>query len=116
MSFIAVGSAVVAAGTAVMQGINNAQSSKESLKLQNIQNQLDLVRQKDLDKATLKVNNDNAKLKILADSVANIKASQQQTLMTAQSLQQQAEKKNLVILGIGGGVIIVGAIAVLKLA
>jgi hypothetical protein len=99
-----------------MQGINNAQSSKESLKLQNIQNQLDLVRQKDLDKATLKVNNDNAKLKILADSVANIKASQQQTLMTAQSLQQQAEKKNLVILGIGGGVIIVGAIAVLKLA
>jgi mRNA-degrading endonuclease HigB of HigAB toxin-antitoxin module len=116
MSFIAVGSAVVAAGAAVMQGVNNAQSNKESLKLQNIQNQLDLVRQKDLDKATLKVNNDNTKLKILADSVANIKSSQQQTLMTAQSLQQQAEKKNLVILGIGGGVIIVGAIAVLKLA
>lgn len=115
MSFVAVGSTIVGVTTAVITGVNDAKKNKETSRLQNIQNQLDMARQKDLDKATLKVNNDNTKLKILADSVANIKSAQQQTIMTAKALQEQTDKKNLIIVGIGGGVLVIGAIAVLKM-
>jgi Na+/glutamate symporter len=112
MSYLAVATAVVGITTGIINGSNDAKKNHFA----NVQAQLDAQRKNDLDKATLKVNNDNAKLKILADSYSNIRASQQQTLMTAKSLQEQTDKKNLVILGIGGGVIVIGAIAVLKLA
>ena len=110
MSYVAVATAVVGITTGVINGSNDAKKNR----LANIQSQLDLIRQKDLDKATLKVNNDNTKLKILADSYSNIRASQQQALINAKTLQQQTDKKNLITIGIGGGVIIIGAIAILK--
>jgi len=112
MSYMAVATAVVGITTGIINGSNDAKKNH----LANVQSQLDAQRKNDLDKATLKVNNNNTKLKILADSVANIKASQQQALITSKAIQDQTEKKNLITLAIGGGVIVVGAIAVLKLA
>ena len=112
MSYMAVATAVVGITTGIINGSNDAKKNH----IANVQAQLDSERKKDLDKATLKVNNDNTKLKILADSVANIKSAQQQALITSKALQEQTDKKNLITIGIGGGVIIIGAIAVLKLA
>jgi hypothetical protein len=58
------------------------------------------------------------RLKIYADSIGNIKTAQQNALIQAQIIAQQtsadAEKRNLVIVGVGGGAIAIASLFVLK--
>jgi hypothetical protein len=119
MSFVATAVAVVGAATGVASAISQGKQGQKALLMQDVASNLDRMQKAELDKALAKQNNENTKIKILADSVANIRIAQQnaliQTTIASQSAQKEADKRNLVIVGIGGGVIIVGALAVLKL-
>ena len=117
-------SAIIIAGIGTAVGIASAISSGNQQK-KAIQNQNDIAmtqlqNQKLLDEATLRANNVNTKNKIIADSLVAIRSNQQNALiqytLQAQQMSKDAEKRNLVYLAIGGGVILVGSIAVLKIA
>lgn len=116
MSFIATAVAVVGAATGVYSAVSQSKQGGKALLMQSVSGQIEQMQKNDLEKALQKTNDQNTKLKILADSVANIKMAQNNVLLSQASMKEQADRKNLLILGLGGGVIIVGAIAVLKLA
>jgi hypothetical protein len=110
----------VGAITGVFSAISQGKAQQEAMAMQDAQSQLDRMQKGQLEKALQKTNSDTQRLKILTDSVANIKMAQQNALIssTIASRQEQAkaDKRNLLILGVGGGVIVVGALAVLKFA
>ena len=110
----------VGAITGVFSAISQGKAQQEAMDMQDAQSQLDSMQRGQLEKALQKTNSDTQRLKILTDSVANIKMAQQNALIssTIASRQEQAkaDKRNLLILGVGGGVIVVGALAVLKFA
>jgi hypothetical protein len=60
----------------------------------------------------------NDKNKIYADSIANIKSAQQNAVIQSQIIAQQtsadSEKRNLVIVSIGGGAIVLASLFVFK--
>lgn len=112
--------AAVGAATGVFSAISQGKAQQQALAMQDAQSQLDRMQRGQLEKALQKTQSDTQRLKILTDSVANIKMAQQQALISttiaSREEQKKADKRNLVIVGIGGGVIVVGALAVLKFA
>jgi hypothetical protein len=110
----------VGAATGVFSAISQGKAQQEASAMQDAQSQLERMQKGQLEKALQKTNSDTQRLKILTDSVANIKMAQQNALIstTIASRQEQAkaDKRNLIIVGVGGGMIVVGALAVLKLA
>jgi hypothetical protein len=122
MSAIVAGVCISAVGaaTGIVSAISQGKATQQGMLMQNVQSQLDRKQKMDLEKALQKTQSDSTRLKILTDSVANIKIAQQQALInstiTSREEQKKADKRNLVIVGVGGGVIIIGALAVLKFA
>jgi hypothetical protein len=120
MSFIAVGVGIsaIGAGTGVFSAISQGKATQKSMLMQDVASQLDRKQKADLEKALQKTQSDSQRLKILTDSVTNIKIAQQQALISttiaSREEQKKADKRNLIIVGIGGGVIVIGALAVLK--
>ena len=80
--------------------------------------QLDQRSQLELNKAMAQARDKTDRLKIYADSIINIKTAQQNALIQAQIVAQQtsadAEKRNLVIVSIGGGAIAIASLFALK--
>jgi len=122
MSSIVVGVCISAVGaaTGVYSAISQGKATQKSMLMQDVASQLDRKQKADLEKALQKTQSDTQRLKILTDSVANIKIAQQQALIStsiaSREEQKKADKRNLVIVGVGGGVIVIGALAVLKFA
>jgi len=122
MSSIVVGDCISAVGaaTGVYSAISQGKATQKSMLMQDVASQLDRKQKADLEKALQKTQSDTQRLKILTDSVANIKIAQQQALIStsiaSREEQKKADKRNLVIVGVGGGVIVIGALAVLKFA
>jgi hypothetical protein len=110
----------VGAATGIYSAINQGKATQQGMLMQDVASQLDRKQKADLEKALQKTQSDTQRLKILTDSVANIKIAQQQALIStsiaSREEQQRADKRNLVIVGVGGGVIVIGALAVLKFA
>lgn len=113
---------IVAAGIGAVTGIASAisggKAQRDALQMQFNQGQQQLRQERELSEAQSKIDNKNVKLKILTDSVANIRSAQanaviQQTIASRQ-LAKDSEKRNLVIASVGGGIILVGALVVLK--
>ena len=108
----------VGAVTGIVSAISSGTAERN--KNQAILNatQLDQRSQYELNKAMAQSKNKTDRLKIYADSIANIKTSQQNALIQAQIVAQQtsadAEKRNLVIVSIGGGAIAIASIFALK--
>ena len=122
MSCVVVGVCISAVGaaTGVYSAISQGKATQQGLLMQDVASQLDRKQKADLEKALQKTQSDTQRLKILTDSVANIKIAQQQALIStsiaSREEQKKADKRNLVIVGVGGGVIVIGALAVLKFA
>jgi len=122
MSCVVVGVCISAVGaaTGVFSAISQGKATQQGLLMQDVASQLDRKQKADLEKALQKTQSDTQRLKILTDSVANIKIAQQQALISttiaSREEQKKADKRNLVIVGVGGGVIVIGALAVLKFA
>jgi hypothetical protein len=122
MSAVVVGVCISAVGaaTGVYSAISQGKATQKGLLMQDVASQLDRKQKADLEKALQKTQSDTQRLKILTDSVANIKIAQQQALIStsiaSREEQKKADKRNLVIVGVGGGVIVIGALAVLKFA
>jgi hypothetical protein len=122
MSAVVVGVCISAVGaaTGVVSAISQGKATQQGMLMQNVQSQLDRKQRLDLEKALQKTQSDSTRLKILTDSVANIKIAQQQALInatiTSREEQKKADKRNLIIVGVGGGAIVIGALAVLKFA
>lgn len=112
--------AAVGAATGVFSAISQGKAQQQAMVMQDAQSQLDRMQRGQLEKALQKTQSDTQRLKILTDSVANIKIAQQQALIStsisSREEQKKADKRNLVIVGVGGGVIVIGALAVLKFA
>ena len=110
--------AVVGAATGVFSAVSQGKATQQGMLMQNVASQLDRKQKGDLEKALQKTQSDTQRLKILTDSVANIKIAQQQALISAsissKGEQAKADKRNLIIVGVGGGAIVIGALAVLK--
>jgi hypothetical protein len=110
--------AVVSAVTGIASAISSGKAQRDALQMQFNQGQQQLRQEKELTEAQQKIDNKNVKLKILTDSVANIRSAQanaviQQTIASRQ-LAKDSEKRNLVIASVGGGIILIGALVVLK--
>jgi 3-dehydroquinate synthetase len=112
----------IAAAVGAVAGVATAVSSGQQQKRKNLAElnlaTLDARNQVDLQKALQKTDDQNAKAKIIADSVTQIKQAQAtariQANIQAKALQQEADKKNTIIITIGGGVVLLGAILVLR--
>ena len=113
---------LIVAGVGAVTGIVSAISSgvAERNKNQAILNatQLDQRSNYELNKAMAQAKDKTDRLKIYADSIGNIKTAQQNALIQAQIVAQQtsadAEKRNLVIVSIGGGAIAIASLFALK--
>jgi hypothetical protein len=120
MSGIAAGVAIVGAVTGVISAISSGQQQKKALQAQLNLGQADARNKVDLEKALQRTNSDNTKIKIITDSIANIRSAQSSAIISATLTSRQAsadaEKRNLVIVSVGGGIVLVGALAVLKFA
>jgi hypothetical protein len=120
MSGIIIGCSIVGAVTGIASAINSGEQGKRALEIQQTQGELDLRNKAQLEKALQRQMNNNTRIKIATDSVANIlnaktNAIIQSTIISRQA-SKDAEKRNLIIVGVGGAVVIVGALAVLKLS
>jgi hypothetical protein len=113
-------SASVGAATGIVSAVVSGNQGAKSIRINAAIQQQQLAQQKSLDEAILRANNSNTKLKLLADTIVNIRTSKENAVRQARIVNEQSakdtEKKNLIILGVGGGIILVGAIAVIKLA
>jgi hypothetical protein len=113
---------VIVASVGAVTGIASAISTGVSEKKKNLAQlnlgQLDQRTQSELNRAMAKAQNNNDKNKIYADSIANVRVAQQNALIQSQIVAQQtsadAEKRNLVIVSIGGGAIVIGSLFILK--
>lgn len=119
MSAIAI-IAGVGAATGIVSAISSGKQQGKAIKNQRSIALEQLENERLLNEATLAANNANFQTKIKVDSIVSLRQNQQnaiiQATIAARQMAKDTEKKNLVYLAIGGGVIVVGAIAVLKLS
>jgi uncharacterized iron-regulated membrane protein len=110
--------AVVGAVTGIATAISGGEAQKKALQMQFNQGQQQLRQERELSEAQQKIDNKNVKIKILTDSVANIRSAQANAVISqtiaSRQLAKDSEKRNLVIASVGGGIILVGALVVLK--
>jgi hypothetical protein len=120
MAGIALGSAIVGATVAIASAVNSAKQGQKALDMQYSSGLLDTRTKAEMERALQQSNSDNTRIKILTDSVANIKSAQTSAIINAtiqtRQIAKDTEKKNLVIASVGGGIVIIGALAVLKFA
>lgn len=109
MSVAAIG-AIVGAATAVAGVGIQAGSASKANKLAQNQAALNNLTAEQLNNAQMAANDRNAKIKIIADTVSNVKATQAATALQMKQNAQIADAKNKVILTLGGGVILVTSV------
>lgn len=118
MSGVLVTCAVVGAVTGIATAISGGKAQQEALQMQFNQGQQQLRQEKELSEAQSKIDNKNVKIKIFTDSVANIRSAQANAVISqtiaSRQLAIDSEKKNVVIASVGGGIILIGALVVLK--
>jgi 7-cyano-7-deazaguanine synthase in queuosine biosynthesis len=118
MSGILIGVAVVGAvagvGGAISSGIAQSNANKITLNTTQFGQRAD----SELARALAEKQDRTTRAKILTDSVINIRTAQQQALIqgqiTAQQISADAQKRNLVIVSIGGGAIAIASLFVLR--
>jgi len=112
----------VAAGVGAITGVVGAVSAnkrqKEAILQQGQMGYLDLAQKKDLQEALMKTDSANRRIEIATNAVATIRAAQTSAILSSTIASRQAskdaDKRNLVITIVGGGVVLVGALLVLK--
>lgn len=115
---VAIGSSIVGALTGVASAISGGKAQRDALQMQFNQGQQQLRQERELTEAQQKIDNKNVKLKILTDSVANIRSAQANAVISqtiaSRQLAKDSEKRNVIIASVGGGIILIGALVVLK--
>jgi len=110
----------VGATTGIVSAVVQGKQGQKSLDMQRSIGELDLRNKANLEKALQKTNSNNMQIKIQADTITNIQNAKNNAIIQATILSRQAskdaERRNLVIVGVGGAVVVVGALAVLKLS
>jgi hypothetical protein len=110
----------VGATTGIVSAVVSGKQGQQSLDMQRNIGELDLRNKANLEKALQLANSNNMQIKIRTDTITNIQNAKNNALIQATILSRQAskdaEKRNLVIVGVGGAVVVVGALAVLKLS
>lgn len=108
----------VGAATGIASAINQGVQGKKALLMQRNQGEADLRNRSDLEKALQQTNSNNMQIKILSDSISAIQSAKANAVIQSTIISRQAtkdaERRNLVIVGVGGAVVVVGALAVLK--
>jgi len=110
---MAVGAAVGAA-VGIATAVNGGIAQKKAMQKQSNAQAYDSLNQVELQKALNKATDQQAKMKIIADTQANIIATKEASKIQAKELAKTAEQRNLVIMSVGGGIVLVGALMVLK--
>lgn len=110
--------AAVGAATGIASAVVSGKQGQQALDMQRNIGELDLRNKANLEKALQQVNSNNMQIKIRTDTITNIQNAKNNALIQATIISRQAskdaEKRNLVIVGVGGAVVVVGALAVLK--
>jgi hypothetical protein len=110
--------AAVGAATGIVSAVVSGKQGQQALDIQQNIGELDLRNKANLEKALQRTNSNNMQIKIQADTITNITNAKTNALIQATLISRQAskdaEKRNLIIVGVGGAVVVVGALAVLK--
>lgn len=114
---ISAGLDVLQAGMDVASTISNIKDSKKRFELDKASQYLSLEEKAKLQRELAQTNSLQARIQLVADTIAKIKESQEQAIQTAQKQAQNIIKKNREknkkILIIGGSIIILIAIVIL---
>jgi 3-dehydroquinate synthetase len=117
MSVVAVGAAVGAVA-GVASAVSAGNQGKKALVAAANQASIEARNNFELQEALQKAQTQEARLKIMADSVSNIKSAQTTAIIASKNAAKQAQKqandRNLLIVTLGGGVILMTAVIVLK--
>lgn len=112
--------AVIGAGTGIVSAINGNKAQQKALEAQDRQAKLELRTNADLQQMQMQMQSDDNRFKALLDSKSNMYSAILSASLNAQivskSASEDAEKKNLILISIGGGVVLLGAVVVFKIA
>jgi len=110
------GLATAIAGVVVTAaGVVNSGVQQRNMNQAMINNAVsDTRNQQELQKAIAKQTDARAKDKIIADSQANIIATQKVAQLQVKQMAKSAQERNLAIITIGGGVVLLASVYVLK--
>lgn len=110
----------MAVGAAVGAAVGIATAVNGGIQQRNVNQAMinagisDTRNQQELQKAIAKTTDARAKDKIISDSQANIIASQRVGQLQVKEMQRASQEKNLAIITIGGGVVLLASVFVLK--
>ena len=112
----------VAAGVGAAAGIYTAvtagKQGKQAIQNQANQAAIDSQNNYELQKAMIAAQSADAKLKVYADTLSNIRAAQVSAIIQSRNMAAQAQKaandRNLLLITLGGGVILMTSVIYLK--
>jgi hypothetical protein len=108
----------IGAATGIISAVNGNKLQKKAILQQGQLGYADLAQKKELEKALIKTNSADKRIEILANGVATIRSAQTTSILNAtiisRAASKDADKKNTLIAVIGGGVVLLGAVFVLK--
>jgi hypothetical protein len=120
MSAIIAGVAVGAVGavTGIVGAVSGNKRQKESILQQGQLGYADLAQKKELETALMKTQSADKRIEILANATATVRAAQTTAILNStiisRAASKDADKRNTLIAVIGGGVVLLGAVFVLK--
>jgi len=98
----------IASTVASIQDQNKRRQFEQNLAL------LDNKQRNDLEKQLQKTNNVNARIQILTNAVAQIRSAQSTALITSKVQAKTQSERTLAIVVLGGAVVLIGAVLLLK--
>jgi 7-cyano-7-deazaguanine synthase in queuosine biosynthesis len=118
MAGILIGTAIVGAVTGIASAVVGGVAQSNANRIALNTTQLGQRQESELARALAEKQDKTQRLKIYADSIQNVRIAQQNALIqgqiTAQQTSADAQKKNLVIVSIGGGAIAIASLFVLR--
>jgi hypothetical protein len=110
--------AAVGAATGVVGAISGNKRQKEATLQQGQIGYAELAQKKELETALMKTQSADKRIEILANATATVRAAQSTAILNAtiisKAASKDADKRNTLIAVIGGGVVLLGAVFVLK--
>lgn len=110
--------AAVGAATGIVGAVSGNKRQKEAIEQQGQLGYAELAQKKELETALMKTQSADKRIEILANATATVRAAQTTAILNStiisRAASKDADKRNTLIAVIGGGVVLLGAVFVLK--
>ena len=98
----------------LVSAIGGIDAQEKQLQAQVNQASLSARDNYDLQQALMKANSSDARLKILSDTLTNIRSAQQSALITSRGAKEQSREKNTMIIILGGSALLLISVILIK--